>query len=136
MKKFLRFVKDNIFNFLFLVLGVWLGIRAGYISRTGIGGYVFLIIIGILVSFGMQINYLPTNVSKVIGLFVGFALSFPFAYFMQYVVAFVRFGIGIAKFFFGIPILGPIAAVILMAIVGYVVYFIIDSIITAKGVKK
>lgn len=135
MKKIMQFVKKYLFTFLFLILGIWLGFYAARINRAGVGGYIVLILISILYTFGIQQMYLKTTPAKVIGLFVGFALSFPIAYAIQYVVAFIKFGIRIASWFFGIPVVGPIAMVAILSIVGYTIYFIIDSIITARGVK-
>lgn len=136
MKKFLRFVKDNIFNFLFWILGIWLGFYAARINRAGVGGYIILIIVGIIFTLSMRNAYFQTTPSKVIGLFIGFALSYPIAYAIQYVITFVKFVLGKAIWFFKIPIIGPITAVVLIVIVGYTIYFVIDSIITAKGIKK
>lgn len=135
IKKVMSCIKNNIFKFLFLILGIWLGFYAARINHAGVGGCILLTVVSILVTFGMQQMYLKTTPAKVIGLFVGFALSFPIAYAIQYVVAFIKFGIRIASWFFGIPVVGPIAMVAILSIVGYTIYFIIDSIITARGVK-
>ena len=136
MKKFLGFIKNSILEFLFLILGIWLGYLAARINKATVGGYILLILISVLFTFGLKILYLQTNPAKVIGLFIGFALSYPIAYSIQYVVTFIKFIIGKAKWFFGIPIIGPICLVALISIVGYTLYFIVDSIVTSKGVKK
>lgn len=130
-------MKEKIIRILTVVLGIWLGIIASLMLKRSIEigflWYIGLITISIILTLAFEKEFFKTIPSKVIGLFIGFALSYPIGNIIQYIVILVISLLKGVIFILRIPFIGYVVGVILIALIGYVIYFVATN---AKYYKK
>ena len=119
---------NKILRVITIVLGLWLGVFSWIILRrnvtsAGIGWLIVLQLFSMITVFSIGEVYLNTRISKCIGLFLGFAFSYPAAYVIQYLVVLLKWiGKAILWVFKVLPFVGYSAVILLIVLVSYIIY--------------
>ena len=131
-------MKENIFRFLYAILGIWLGIGGCliYNSKGSFGVYLVFAVFGMCISLAIKEEYLNTTLKEILGLVIGTFLSFPLSYILQYLAAVIVLLVDIAKWLLGFSLIRTLALLLAIIIAITIIYYIVEAVNANNKRKK